>query len=81
MYKTTDDNAFEVVRKDFDDWKDFYSDSQETITRHIPEDLVKYVVIKDDLDYNHTGNMESMISRSGITIYVNNSPIICYSKK
>ena len=49
--------------------------------RHMPEALGKYVVIKAYVDANHAGNMSNRRSHSGIIIYVNNSPIIWYSKK
>ena len=51
------------------------------IPRHMPEALGKYVVIKAYVDANHAGNMENRRSHSGIIIYVNNSPIIWYSKR
>ena len=46
----------------------------------MPEALGKYVVIKAYVDSNHAGNMENMRLHSGIIIYVNNKPIIWYSK-
>ena len=45
------------------------------------EALGKYVVIKYYVDANHAGNMASSRSCYGIIIYVNNSPIIKYSKR
>ena len=49
--------------------------------RHVTETLGKYVVIKAYVNANHTGKMKTRRSHSGIIIYVNNAPIICYSKK
>ena len=49
--------------------------------RNIPEALGNYVVIKYYVDANHAGNMASKRSHSGIIIYVNNEPIIWYSKQ
>ena len=80
MYEPTDVNVSEVVGRNLDDWKYFYANSQEMIPRHMPETLGKYVVIKAHVDANHAGNMENRRSHSGITIYVNNAPIIWYSK-
>ena len=51
------------------------------IPRHIPEALVKYVVIKSYLDDSPAGNMVNRRSHSGIIIYVNIKPIIWYSKR
>ena len=50
------------------------------IQRHMPEALGKYVVIKAYVDTNHSGNMENMRSHYRIISYVNDAPIICYSK-
>ena len=46
----------------------------------MPQALGKYILIKDYVDDNHAGNMANMILHSGIIIYVNNAPIIWYSK-
>ena len=81
MYKPTYDNVFEVFGRDLYEWKYFYPNAREIIPRHMPEALVKYVVIKSYADANHTGNVSNRRSHSGIIIYVNNSPIIWYSKK
>ena len=50
------------------------------IPRHIPEALGKYVVIKSYVNANHAGKMANRRSHYGIIIYVNNAPIIWYSK-
>ena len=47
---------------------------------HIPEALDKYVVINYYVDANHAVKMANRRLRSGIIIYVNNAPTICYSK-
>ena len=47
----------------------------------MPEALGKYVVIKAHLDANHSGKIANRRSHSVIIIYVNNSPIIWYSKR
>ena len=80
MYEPTDDNVFEVVGRYLDEWKYLYHDAQEIMPRHMPEALGKCVVIKAYVDANHSGNMEMMRSHYRIIIYVNNAPIICYSK-
>ena len=48
--------------------------------RHMPEAHGKNVVMKAYVDANHAGNMANRRSQSGIIIYVNNEPIIRYSK-
>ena len=47
----------------------------------MPEVLGKYVVIKAYMDADHSVNMENRRSHCGIIIYVNNEPIIWYSKR
>ena len=81
MYEPTDENLFEVFGRDLDEWKYFYPDAQEMIPMHIPEALENYAMIKACADSNHAGNMSNMSLHSGIIIYVNNSPIIWYSKR
>ena len=49
--------------------------------RHIPEALGKYIVIKAYVDAKHAGNMANRRSHSVIIIYVDNAPIIWYSKQ
>ena len=80
MYEPTDENVFEVFGRYLNEWKYFYPDDQEIMPRHMLEALDKYVVIKYCVDANHAGNMENRRLHYGIIIYVNNAPIIWYSK-
>ena len=50
------------------------------IPRYMPESFDKYVVIKSYVGANHAGNIANRSSHSGIIIYVNNAPVIWYSK-
>ena len=47
----------------------------------MPESLGKYVHIICYVDANHAGNLLNRNSHSGILIYVNNTPVIRYSKR
>ena len=76
IYEPTDYNSFEVVGIDLDEWKDFDPDAQEMMSCHMPEEFVKYVVIKYYMGANQEGNMADRRSHSSIAIYVNNAPII-----
>ena len=51
------------------------------MSRHMPEALGKYVVIKLYVDAIHAGIVANRRSHSFIIIYVNKIPIIWYSKK
>ena len=81
MYEPTYYNFFEVVGRELEKWKDFYPDSQEMMPRHMPEALGKYILIKAYVDANHSVSMENRRLHSVTIIYVNNSPIIWYSKR
>ena len=80
MYEPIDENVFEVFGRYLDVQKDFYPDAQEIMPVHMMKSLGNYVVIKTCVGANHAGNMENSRSHSGIIIYVNNTPIIWYSK-
>ena len=80
MYEPTDESLFEVVGRYLDEWKYLYPDYQEMLPSHMSEALGKYVVIKAYVDANHPGNMANRRLHYGIIIYVNNAPIIWYSK-
>ena len=49
--------------------------------RHMTDALGKYVVIKYYVDANHAVSMANRRSYSEIIIYINNTPIIWYSKR
>ena len=82
MYEPTDENVFYVVGRYLYECKYFCPDAHEIMSMpiHMTEEIGKYVVIKYYVDVNHTGNMVNMTSHSGIIIYVNNVPIVYYSK-
>ena len=81
MYEPTYENVFEVVGRDLYERKYFYPDAQEMMPQNMPEALGKYVLIKDYVVSNHAGNMANRRSHYGMIIYVNNAPIIWYSKR
>lgn len=62
-------------------WKDFYPDAAEALPGKEVEALGNPVRIRCYVDANHAGNMVNRRSHSGILIYINNSPIIWYSKR
>ena len=81
MYEPTYENVFDVVGRYLDEWKYFYPNVQGMMPRHMSEALRKYAVIKAHMNDNHAGNMANRRSYCGIIIYVNNAPIIWYSKR
>ena len=74
---TIDEKAFNTKA----DWKDFYGDVKEELPPKMPKPRGNRVVISCFVDANHAGNMITRRSHSGILIYVQNAPIIWFSKR
>jgi hypothetical protein len=62
-------------------WADFYGDVKEAIPTNAPEPRGKEVCMTCFVDADNAGDQMTRRSRSGILIYLNRSPIQCYSKK
>ena len=62
------------------DWKEFYGDVEEELPPNMPELRGHSVSISAFVDANHAGNVVTWHSHSGIFIFVQNAPIIWYSK-
>ena len=72
----------ERVFNDNADWQDFYGDDAEELPPSMPEPKGKHVTISCFvLDANHAGNVITRRSHTGIIIYVQNAPIIWFSKR
>ncbi len=63
------------------DWRDFYGDVCEELPPNMPEPKGKVVNISCFVDANHAGNFITQQLHSGIIIYVQNAPIIWFSKQ
>jgi hypothetical protein len=63
------------------DWKEFYGDVEEELPPNMPEPRGHSVSISAFVDANHAGNVVTRRSHSGILIFVQNAPIIWYSKR
>jgi hypothetical protein len=63
------------------DWTDFYGDVAEELPPQMPEPKGKTVTTSCFVDANHAGNVVTRRSHTGILIYVQNAPIIWYSKR
>ena len=64
-----------------DEWKDFYSDAEEQLPINGPEPLGNPARLSVYVDANHAGNMKTRRSHTGILVYMNNAPILWYSKR
>jgi hypothetical protein len=63
------------------DWRDFYGDNCDELPPNMPEPQGKVVNISCFVDANHAGNAITQRSHTGIIIYVQNAPIIRFSKR
>lgn len=63
------------------DWTDFYGDVQEELPANMPKPCGNPVLISCFVDANHAGNVVTRRSHTGIIIFVQNAPIIWYSKR
>lgn len=80
--------VFDPVAPDLDlshiikaDWSDFYPDAYEQSSPRAPKPRGRPVKINCFVDANHAGNLVTRRSHTGIIIYVQNAPIIWYSKR
>jgi hypothetical protein len=63
------------------EWQDFYGDVREELPPSMPEPKGKSIQISCFVDANHAGNVITRRSHTGIIIYVQNAPIIWFSKR
>ena len=63
------------------DWSDFYPDASEEVSQRAPKPRGRPVRINCFVDANHAGNLVTRRSHTGIIIYVQNAPIIWFSKR
>jgi hypothetical protein len=71
----------ERVFKSNADWRDFYGDVTEERPPNMPTPRGQPVVASCLADANHAGNVISRRMHTGILIYVQNAPIIWFSKR
>ena len=71
----------ERVFNDNADWRDFYWDVAEELPPNMREPKGKHVTISCFVDANHAGNVITRRSHTGIIVYVQNAPIIWFSKR
>jgi hypothetical protein len=63
------------------DWKEFYGEVQEELPPKMPKLWGQRVTISAFVDANHAGNKVTRHLHTGIIIYVQNAPILWYSKR
>jgi hypothetical protein len=62
------------------DWKEFYGEIKEELPPNMPEPWGHSVTISAFVDANHAGNVVMRCLHSGIFLFVQNTPRICFSK-
>jgi hypothetical protein len=80
-YDSKDPNIDESVFNNNADWKDFYGDVEEELPAKMPTPRGNSVTISAFVDANHAGNIVTRRSHTGIIIFVQNAPIIWFSKR
>ena len=80
-YQPIDERLFETSVTEPSEWIDFYPDASEAMPGKAIEPLGNPVCVRAYVDANHAGNLANRRSHSGILIYVNNAPILWYSKR
>ena len=63
------------------DWAEFYRGVEEELPPKTPEPRGKDVSIYSFVNDNHAVNVVTRGSHTGIIMFIQNSPIICFSKK
>ena len=74
-----DESAFSHVS--VSEWRDFYGDVAEELPSRMPKPKGNAVTITCFVDANHAGNLVTRRSQTGILLFVQNAPIMWYSKK
>ena len=64
-----------------DEWREFYGDVAEELPATMPEPLGRPVKITCFVDADHAGNLVTRRSHSGVLIFVQNAPILWFSKR
>ena len=74
-----DENAFANV--ELSAWRDLYGDVAEELPPKMPAPLGNTLDITCFVDSDHTGDVVTRRSHTGIIIFLNNAPVIWFSKK
>ena len=64
-----------------DEWREFYGNVAEELPATMPEPLGRPVRITCFVDADHAGNLVTRRSHSGVLIFVQNAPILWFSKR
>jgi hypothetical protein len=80
-YDSKDVDIDESIFPPNTDWRDFYGDVEEELPTKMPKPRGNPVTIHAFVDANHAGNVVTRRSHTGIIIFVQNAPVIWFSKR
>jgi hypothetical protein len=63
------------------DWLKYYSDAKEAIPENMPEPRGKPVMMTCFVNADHAGCQLTRLLHTGVILYINQAPIIWYSKR
>jgi len=72
---------FDLAGRTKEQWQEFYPDAEEQVPHKMVKPLGNPITIRTYVDANHAGNLANRRSHTGIIMYINNAPIIWYSKR
>mgnify|MGYP003321204368 FL=1 len=78
-YVTLNESSFSDAK--IGDWQEIYGQLAEELPPSMPESKGSPVVITCFVDANHAGNIVTRRSHTGIIVFVNNAPVLFYSKR
>ena len=78
-YVNLNESAFSSAK--ISDWQEIYGPLAEELPPNMPQPKGNPVEITCFVDANHAGNVITRRSHTGIIIFVNNAPILYYSKR
>ena len=79
MNVNLDESCFPQVP--IDEWKEFYGDVAEELPVKMPKPQGRPVTVTCFVDADHAGNVVTRRSHTGIVIFIQNAPILWYSKR
>ena len=75
----TDEKLFMCASPEY--WEEFYPEAAEAIPVSYPKPRGKAVKMAAYVDADHAGNLATRRSHSGLLLFLNNTPILWYSKR
>ena len=62
------------------DWMEFHREAEEAIPGNIPVSIGNFILTHCFIDANYTGDTDTRRYQTGILLFCNSAPIICFRK-